>query len=201
MDPGRGGTERDRTGRVGKGKGWTEASCLQSFTYIFGTSATKFLCSFGEANVDGAPTTRHGARVSLPPGPLFRESDRSTLLFYRMITCIPRGFDVVNVSCVLCVYVWTCTASQHPLEHTWTLWFDNPSGRQKQATWGQTLRQVYTFGTVEDFWWYVPDNIDFETPSHPRHTCTLAWSGPVALTAHDLAPLSLWTAHAHPRVP
>ena len=41
---------------------------------------------------------------------------------------------------------------KHPLEHTWTLWFDNPNGRQKQATWGQTLRSVYTFNTVEDFW-------------------------------------------------
>lgn len=44
--------------------------------------------------------------------------------------------------------------AKHPLEHNWTLWFDNPSGRQRQTTWGQTLRQVYTFGTVEDFWWY-----------------------------------------------
>jgi len=41
---------------------------------------------------------------------------------------------------------------KHPLEHTWTLWFDNPNGRQKQTTWGQTLRSVYTFNTVEDFW-------------------------------------------------
>jgi translation initiation factor 4E len=43
-------------------------------------------------------------------------------------------------------------SAKHPLEHTWTLWFDNPNGRQKQATWGQTLRSVYTFNTVEDFW-------------------------------------------------
>ena len=26
------------------------------------------------------------------------------------------------------------------------------SSRQKQTTWGQTLRSVYTFNTVEDFW-------------------------------------------------
>lgn len=43
-------------------------------------------------------------------------------------------------------------SKRHPLEHSWTLWFDNPTGRQKQATWGQTLRSVYTFSTVEDFW-------------------------------------------------
>jgi translation initiation factor 4E len=42
---------------------------------------------------------------------------------------------------------------KHPLEYKWTLWFDNPKGSQKQSTWGQTLRAVYTFDTVEDFWW------------------------------------------------
>lgn len=82
----------------------------------------------------------------------------------------------------------------HPLEHSWTLWFDNPrcvflfvgglrakgtgagarpahpaprfsslppplpsqtnkhSGSQKVASWGQSLRSVYTFSTVEEFW-------------------------------------------------
>eukprot|EP00873_Tetraselmis_striata_P034339 jgi/Tetstr1/454603/TSEL_041496.t1 len=43
---------------------------------------------------------------------------------------------------------------KHPLENRWTLWFDNPSKNSKQssATWGQSLRAVYTFDTVEDFW-------------------------------------------------
>jgi len=45
---------------------------------------------------------------------------------------------------------------KHPLEHSWTFWFDNPNGKQKQATWGSSLRPVYTFHTVEEFWWYVP---------------------------------------------
>lgn len=43
-------------------------------------------------------------------------------------------------------------AKKHPLEHSWTFWFDNPNGKQKQATWGSSLRAVYTFDTVEDFW-------------------------------------------------
>jgi len=43
-------------------------------------------------------------------------------------------------------------SKKHPLENNWVLWFDNPTGRQKQSTWGQTLRSVYTFDTVEDFW-------------------------------------------------
>lgn len=41
---------------------------------------------------------------------------------------------------------------KHYLENTWTMWFDNPSGRQKQSTWGASMRAVYTFNTVEDFW-------------------------------------------------
>lgn len=41
---------------------------------------------------------------------------------------------------------------KHPLEHKWTLWFDNPSGKQKQDSYGSSLRSVYTFETVEDFW-------------------------------------------------
>ena len=41
---------------------------------------------------------------------------------------------------------------KHPLEHSWTLWFDNPGKSQKSQTWGQTLRSVYTFNTIEDFW-------------------------------------------------
>lgn len=44
------------------------------------------------------------------------------------------------------------TPATHPLEHKWTLWFDNPKGSQRQQTWGDSLKPVYTFDTVEDFW-------------------------------------------------
>lgn len=40
----------------------------------------------------------------------------------------------------------------HPLEHSWTFWFDNPSAKSKQAAWGSSLRPIYTFSTVEEFW-------------------------------------------------
>ena len=46
---------------------------------------------------------------------------------------------------------------KHSLEHKWTLWFDNPKGSTRQASWGQTLRAVYSFDTVEDFWWYAAE--------------------------------------------
>ncbi|KAL6206793.1 PREDICTED: eukaryotic translation initiation factor 4E-1-like [Fragaria vesca subsp. vesca] len=44
---------------------------------------------------------------------------------------------------------------QHPLEHSWTFWFDIPSskpGKSKQEDWGSSLRPIYTFSTVEEFW-------------------------------------------------
>nr|AAV88616.1 eukaryotic translation initiation factor 4E [Capsicum annuum] len=43
-------------------------------------------------------------------------------------------------------------ATKHPLEHSWTFWFDNTEAKSKQDAWGSSLRNVYTFSTVEDFW-------------------------------------------------
>ncbi|KAK6123942.1 hypothetical protein DH2020_042287 [Rehmannia glutinosa] len=43
---------------------------------------------------------------------------------------------------------------RHPLEHAWTFWFDNPSAKSKQAAWGSSIRPIYTFASVEDFWRY-----------------------------------------------
>jgi translation initiation factor 4E len=41
---------------------------------------------------------------------------------------------------------------KHELEYEWALWFDNPGGRQNVSGYGQSLRMVYSFKTVEDFW-------------------------------------------------
>ena len=43
----------------------------------------------------------------------------------------------------------------HKLERKWTFWFDNQSRPKQGAAWGSSLRKVYTFDTVEEFWWYV----------------------------------------------
>ncbi|KAE8677635.1 Eukaryotic translation initiation factor isoform 4E-2 [Hibiscus syriacus] len=40
----------------------------------------------------------------------------------------------------------------HKLERKWTFWFDNQSKPKQGAAWGSTLRKVYTFDTVEEFW-------------------------------------------------
>ncbi|KAL0433236.1 UNVERIFIED_CONTAM: Eukaryotic translation initiation factor isoform 4E-2 [Sesamum latifolium] len=51
-------------------------------------------------------------------------------------------------------------AEKHPhkLERKWTFWFDNQSKPKQGAAWGTSLRKVYTFDTVEEFWWYVMRN-------------------------------------------
>ncbi|KAJ3181903.1 hypothetical protein HDU85_003419 [Gaertneriomyces sp. JEL0708] len=41
---------------------------------------------------------------------------------------------------------------KHPLESRWTLWFDNPQKRANQSNWGDRLKSLVTFDTVEDFW-------------------------------------------------
>lgn len=46
----------------------------------------------------------------------------------------------------------------HQLERKWTFWYDNQSKPKQGAAWGSSLRKVYTFDTVEDFWWYVKLN-------------------------------------------
>ncbi|XP_052179976.1 eukaryotic translation initiation factor 4E-2 [Diospyros lotus] len=50
----------------------------------------------------------------------------------------------------------TAVAERHPLEHSWTFWFDSPSAKTKQSAkqsdWGSSIRPIFTFSTVEDFW-------------------------------------------------
>ncbi|KAF8411106.1 hypothetical protein HHK36_003645 [Tetracentron sinense] len=44
------------------------------------------------------------------------------------------------------------THELHPLEHSWTFWFDNPFAKSKQAAWGSSIRPIHTFSTAEEFW-------------------------------------------------
>ena len=40
----------------------------------------------------------------------------------------------------------------HPLEHFWTFWFNNPStNKSRQVAWGNSMRPIYTFSTIEEF--------------------------------------------------
>lgn len=45
------------------------------------------------------------------------------------------------------------TPKVHPLEQSWTFWFDDSSVyKYKQIPWGSAIRPIHTFSTVEDFW-------------------------------------------------
>ncbi|KAI9195899.1 hypothetical protein LWI28_019219 [Acer negundo] len=48
--------------------------------------------------------------------------------------------------------VATTETQPHKLERKWTFWFDNQSKPKQGAAWGSSLRNVYTFDTVEEFW-------------------------------------------------
>jgi len=41
---------------------------------------------------------------------------------------------------------------KHPLQEVWTWWYDCPKRSTTQRSWGNHLKRVYTFNTVEDFW-------------------------------------------------
>jgi len=41
---------------------------------------------------------------------------------------------------------------KHPLQHKWKLWYDHPGKKTSQQSWGEHLRLIYAFDTVEDFW-------------------------------------------------
>ncbi|KAK2993895.1 hypothetical protein RJ640_012769 [Escallonia rubra] len=43
-------------------------------------------------------------------------------------------------------------AVSHPLEYSWTFWFDSPAAKSRQTAWGSSMRPIYTFSTVEEFW-------------------------------------------------
>ncbi|KAI9386712.1 hypothetical protein POPTR_010G066700v4 [Populus trichocarpa] len=40
----------------------------------------------------------------------------------------------------------------HKLERKWTFWFDNQSKPNQGAAWGTSLRKIFSFDTVEEFW-------------------------------------------------
>jgi len=42
--------------------------------------------------------------------------------------------------------------TKHPLQSRWTWWYDNPGKKTSQSSWGEHLKQIMTFDTVEDFW-------------------------------------------------
>nr|APC26088.1 eIF4E1a [Nicotiana tabacum]QNT12786.1 eukaryotic translation initiation factor 4E1-S [Nicotiana tabacum]UVX95297.1 eukaryotic translation initiation factor 4E1-S [Nicotiana tabacum] len=64
----------------------------------------------------------------------------------------PEEGEIVDESDDTASYLGKEIKPKHPLENSWTFWFDNPMAKSRQAAWGSSLRELYTFSTVEDFW-------------------------------------------------
>lgn len=63
---------------------------------------------------------------------------------------------------------------RHQLKHTWTLYYDAQlfgGKRPPQAQWGDNIKEVYTFNTVEDFW-RMHNNL--ASPSQIQSGCTFS---------------------------
>ena len=43
-------------------------------------------------------------------------------------------------------------SGNHILQSSWTLWFDPSRKNRDHLTWGDHLKRIFTFDSVEDFW-------------------------------------------------
>jgi len=41
---------------------------------------------------------------------------------------------------------------KHPLQNRWALWYDCPGKKTNMSSWGDYLKKITSFDTVEDFW-------------------------------------------------
>jgi len=58
---------------------------------------------------------------------------------------------------------------KHPLTSAWTLWYDAPVPPNSRMAWGSNIKEVFSFGTVEDFW-RMYNNVAI--PSQLQQGCT-----------------------------
>ncbi|KAG0198727.1 eukaryotic translation initiation factor 4E [Mortierella sp. GBA30] len=78
--------------------------------------------------------------------------------------------------------------AKHPLNNSWTLWFDNPGKKSNANNWELSLKELITFDTVEDFWG-VYNNI--------MKTCDLSISSNYHLFKQGIKPM--WEDPANKR--
>ncbi|KAF9958527.1 eukaryotic translation initiation factor 4E [Mortierella alpina] len=78
--------------------------------------------------------------------------------------------------------------AKHPLHNSWTLWFDNPGKKSNANNWEQSLKELITFDTVEDFWG-VYNNI--------MKTCDLSISSNYHLFKQGIKPMWEDAANKH----
>ncbi|XP_019242421.1 PREDICTED: eukaryotic translation initiation factor 4E-1-like, partial [Nicotiana attenuata] len=54
----------------------------------------------------------------------------------------PEDGEIMGKSVDTASYLGKEIKAKHPLEHSWTFWFDNPLAKSRQAIWGSSLRDV-----------------------------------------------------------
>lgn len=97
----------------------------------------------------------------------------------------PEEGEIVDESDDTASYLGKEIKAKHPLENSWTFWFDNPMAKSRQAAWGSSLRELYTFSTVEDFWGAYnninhPSKLVMGADFHCfKHTIEPKWEDPV----------------------
>lgn len=64
------------------------------------------------------------------------------------------GKDAAQDGKAVTIFVNPEDYTKHPLQHSWTLYFDNPAlkGRKQSNNWEESLEKIYIIKTIEDFW-------------------------------------------------
>ncbi|KAA8496562.1 Eukaryotic translation initiation factor 4E-1 [Porphyridium purpureum] len=70
----------------------------------------------------------------------------------------------------------TSLASQSPLQFKWTFWYDGPAKVKNTQTWGQNVRVVTTFDTLEKMWCVV-NNVIMPSQLEPNSSFLLFKEG------------------------
>ena len=82
-------------------------------------------------------TNRHSDRKEVAEGPRkmdYVTPDDPSYATERTIFADPQNFTI-----------------KHPLQNSWTLWYDNPGKKTSQTSWAEGLKKIVTFDTVSDF--------------------------------------------------
>ncbi|XP_010499472.1 PREDICTED: eukaryotic translation initiation factor 4E-3-like [Camelina sativa] len=79
----------------------------------------------------------------------------------------------------------TVIKKSHLFQNSWAFWFDTPSSKSNQVTWGSSLRSLYTFSSIEEFW-SLYNNIHSPTKWVPgadlycfKHKIEPKWEDPI----------------------
>jgi Eukaryotic initiation factor 4E len=104
----------------------------------------------------GAPERRASVYSGLHPAPVRRRRSRTAAQANVMaMESEPQGDEAAAAQGSKAAPAPASNNSmdiKHPLQDKWTLWFDNPKLKKPEESWEDTLKNIMSFDTVEDFW-------------------------------------------------